>query len=76
MVFIYIYIYIFIYIYIYIYIYFWEYIKMSEIGDLTYYQKTRDLISNKKKYYYKNNKERFREQARDKYRSLSEEEKK
>ena len=49
---------------------------MSEIGDLTYYQKTRDLISNKKKYYYKNNKERFREQARDKYRSLSEEEKK
>ena len=38
---------------------------MSEITDLTYYQKD----------YYKNNKEKLREQARDKYRSLSEEEK-
>ena len=33
------------------------------------------MILNKKKDYYKNNKERLREQARDKYRSLSEEEK-
>ena len=46
---------------------------MSEITDLTYYQRNRDLILNKKKGYYKNNKERLREQARDKYRSLSEE---
>ena len=48
---------------------------MSEITDLTYYQRNRDLILNKKKDCYKNNKERLREQARDKYRSLSEEEK-
>ena len=38
--------------------------------------KKQRLILNKKKDYYKNNKERLREQARDKYRSLSEEEKK
>ena len=31
---------------------------------------------NKAKNYYKNNKDRLREQARDKYRNLSEEEKK
>ena len=49
---------------------------MSEISDLTHYKKNRDLILNKKKTdYYKNNKERLREQARDKYKSLSEEEK-
>ena len=48
---------------------------MSEITDLTYYKKTRDVILNKAKDYYKNNKERLKEQARDKYRSLSEEEK-
>ena len=33
------------------------------------------MILNKAKDYYKNNKERLKEQARDKYRSLSEEEK-
>ena len=33
------------------------------------------MILNKKNDYYKNNKERLTEQARDKYRSLSEEEK-
>ena len=48
---------------------------MSEITDLTYYKKTRDVILNKAKDCYKNNKERLKEQARDKYRSLSEEEK-
>ena len=48
---------------------------MSEITDLTYYQRNRDLILNKAKDYYKNNKERLKEQARDKYKSLSEEEK-
>ena len=46
---------------------------MSEIADLTYYQKNRNIILNKVKDYYKNNKERLREQARNKYRSLSEE---
>ena len=49
------------------------YIKMSENTDLTYYQKTRDVVLNKAKDYYKNNKVRLREQARDKYRNLSEE---
>ena len=49
---------------------------MSEITDLTYYQKKkRDVILNKAKDYYKNNKVRLKEQARDEYRSLSEEEK-
>ena len=48
---------------------------MSEITDLTYYQGNRDLILNRKKDYQKNNKEILREQARDKYRSLSEEKK-
>ena len=49
------------------------YIKMSENTDLTYYQKTRDVVLNKAKDYYKNNKVRLREQARDKYKNLSEE---
>ena len=47
---------------------------MSEYIDLTYYQKTRDVILNRAKD-YENDKERLREQARDKYRNLSEEEK-
>ena len=50
--------------------------KMSEITDLTYYKKNRNAIPNKAKHHYKNNKERLKEQARDKYRSLSEEEEK
>ena len=33
------------------------------------------MILNRAKYYYKNDKERWRKQARDKYRNLSEEEK-
>ena len=49
---------------------------MGQSADLTYYQKNRDLILNKAKDFYKNTKERPREQVRDKYRSLSEEEKK
>ena len=48
---------------------------MSENTILTYYQKNRDVILNRAKYYYENDKERLREQARDKYRNLSEEEK-
>ena len=47
---------------------------MSENTDLTY-QKDRDVVLSKAKGYYKNNKERLREQARDKYRNLSKEEK-
>ena len=31
---------------------------MSEITDLTYYQKNQDIVLNKAKDYYKNNKER------------------
>ena len=41
---------------------------------LTYYQRNRDVILNRAKDYYKNDKERLREQARDKNRNLSEEE--
>ena len=49
---------------------------MSESADLTYYQRNRDVILNRAKDYYENDKERLREQARDKYRNLSKEEKK
>ena len=38
-------------------------------------QDDRDVILNRAKDYYENDKERLREQARDKYRNLSEEEK-
>ena len=48
---------------------------MSEITNLTYHQKKRNTIQNKAKVYYKNNKDRLKKQVRDKYRSLSEEEK-
>ena len=47
---------------------------MGESTNLTY-QKNKDLILNKAKDFYKNNKDRWREQVRDKYRSLSGEEK-
>ena len=55
---------------------------MSETTDLTYYQKIcdskieRDVILNRSKDYYQNNKERLRVEARDKYRNSSEEKKK
>ena len=42
------------------------YRKMSEITDLTYYQKNRDVILNKAKDFPKNNKERLKEHARNK----------
>ena len=45
---------------------------MSENTDLTYYRKNRDVILNKAKYFYKNNKKKLKEQAREKYRNLSE----
>ena len=51
------------------------YIKIREGANLAYYQRYRDAILNRPKDYYKNDKERLREHARDKYRNLSEEEK-
>ena len=48
---------------------------MSESADLTYYQRNRDVILNRSKYYYENDKERLTEQAGGKYRNVSEEEK-
>ena len=46
---------------------------MSESTYLTYYQRNRDVILNRAKNYYENDKKKLRQQARDKY--LSEEEK-
>ena len=48
---------------------------MSESAYLAYYQRNRDVILNKAKDYYENDKERLRERSGDKYRNLSEEEK-
>ena len=45
---------------------------MSESVYLTYYQRNWDVILNRAKDYYENDKERLREQARNKYRNLSE----
>ena len=51
--------------------------KISECNsvDSAHYQRNRDMILNSAKDYYKNDKERLREQTRDKYRNLYEEEK-
>ena len=46
------------------------------MNNLSYYQKNRDVMLNRAKYYYENDKERLREKAGDKYRNLSEEENK
>ena len=46
---------------------------MCESTDLTYYQKKWDVILKRAKDYYENDKERLQEQARIKYRNLSEE---
>ena len=51
------------------------YIKMGESAYLTYYQRNWDMILNRAKGHYETDEERLREQARDKYRNLSEEEK-
>ena len=48
---------------------------MSESAYLTYYQINRDVILNRAREYYENDKERLREQTKFKYRNLSEEEK-
>ena len=47
----------------------------KKIDNITYYQRNRDISLNKAKEYYKNNNKRLKKQARDKYRSLSEEDK-
>ena len=43
------------------------------MNETTYYQRNRDVILNRAKDYYKNDKERLRDNARHKYRNLSEE---
>ena len=48
---------------------------MDKWTGLTYYQRHRDMILNRAKDYYENTKKRLKEQARDKYRNLFEEEK-
>ena len=45
------------------------------MSEETYYQRNREFILNRAKYYYENKKERLREQARDKYKTLPEDKK-
>ena len=45
------------------------------MNNLTYYQRNKDVILNRVKDYYENDKERLRKIARDKYINLSEENK-
>ena len=46
------------------------------MDNTTYYQRNREIMLNRAKDYYEYDKERLREQARNKYRNLSEEDKK
>ena len=46
------------------------------MSETIYYQRNREMILNRAKDYYENDKERLREQASYKYRNLSEEGKK
>ena len=46
---------------------------MSESAYLTYHRRNRNVTLNRAKDCYENDKERSREQARDKYKNLSEE---
>ena len=43
--------------------------------NTTYYQRNREIMLNRAKDYHENDKERLREQARNKYKNLSEEDK-
>ena len=45
------------------------------MSETTYYQRKGEVILNRAKDYYENNKELLRERAKNKYRELSEEEK-
>ena len=51
------------------------FIRYKKYATQLIIEKTRDMILNRAKYYYENDKKRLREQARDKYRNLSEEDK-
>ena len=53
--------------------FFWLYKKMD---NTTYDQRNREIMLNRAKDYYTNDKERLKERARNKYRNLSEEDKK
>ena len=46
------------------------------MDNTTYYQRNREIMLNRAKVYYENDKERLREQARNKYRNLFQEDKK
>ena len=48
---------------------------ISKMDNATYYQRNREIILNREKDYYENDKERLREKAKNKYRNLSEEDK-
>ena len=48
---------------------------MANNANLTYYQRNKELMLNKAKEQYRNNKDRLGKQAREKYTGLSEEEK-
>ena len=45
------------------------------MDNTTYYQKNREIMLNRAQDYHENDKERLRQQARNKYRNLSEEDK-
>ena len=45
------------------------------MSETTYHQINKDILLNRPQLYYKNDKERLRDNARDKYRNLFEEEK-
>ena len=45
------------------------------MDNTTYYQRNREIMLNRAKNYYENDKARLREQERNKYRHLSEEDK-
>ena len=47
---------------------------MNENTNLTYYQRNREVMLNRAKNYFENDRERLMVQARDKYRNLHEEE--
>ena len=46
------------------------------MSETTYYQRNREVILNRAKDYYENNKKLFREKVKNKYKQLSEEKKK
>ena len=51
--------------------FFFFFLLYKKMDNTTYYQRNRDVALHKAKKCYKNNKERLKEQARNKYRNLS-----